>query len=49
MSDNAPFDVPQWIFALKAAMVTFDVAAFLDGGLSLSDGDVLETEVVGFE
>jgi len=36
--------MPERIFSLKAAMVAFDVATFLDARLSLSDGNVFQPE-----
>ena len=46
VGDKTSVDMPQGIFSLEAAVVTFDIAAFLDARLPLGDGDVLQSESV---
>ena len=38
--------MPQRIFPLKMAVVTFNVAAFLDARLPLGDGDIFEAQLM---
>ena len=41
--------MPERIFAFEQAVFSFDVAAFLDGGLSFPNRDVLEPKPMGFK
>ena len=38
--------MPEWIIALKAAVGSHNVAAFLDGRLALADSNIVKMKVV---